>query len=155
MTQRREDNLNEEPDAIRYTNDYVRRLLAERHHIRAKVLNPGGSIILGFSGITDLERLDDYSSQVGNSFHLDLIEVEDQLSELPKVQVETLKAYMDGMTSDQAAHLLTVRGGVTIRSRRRRAVQRLARKMNDQRTGDAADAGRGGNGPTPTERQEK
>lgn len=142
-----------EPNAIRFTNSYVRRLLAERHHIRAKLENPGGSIVLRASTLIDGQPREDYSSQIGNNFHLDLIEIEDQLSEIPKDQVESLLTHMDGMNSQQAAYYLNARGGVTIRQRRKRAIDRLVGKLNGQRAEGVEGAGRGSNRDSETGRK--
>jgi hypothetical protein len=140
------EQLRDEPEAIKYTSEYVRRLLLERHHIRAKLENPGGSIILTQSSLPDFERGGlDYSSEIGNSFHLDLIEIEDQLSELPKGMVDTLLDYLDGYDSRSAAYYLGVRGGVTIRQRRMRALERLMGMLND-RVNDSTELKSAGNG---------
>lgn len=146
-----------EPYAVRqYTNDYVRRLLLERHHIRAKIENPGGSIILTASALVDVERGGvSYSSEIGNSFHLDLIEVEEQLNELSKGDRDTILSYIDGYNDQQAAYYMGVKGGVAIRQRRLRAVERLVGKLNDRRSelggpshGDST-TGREGQGNDP------
>lgn len=130
-----------EPWEIReFTNDYVRRLLLERHHIRAAVENSGGSIILTAAGIIDSERRDvGYSSQIGNSFHLDLIEVEEQLSELPKGVQNTILSYIDGYNDQQAAYYLGVKGGVAIRQRRLQAINRLVGRLNERRRSRESD----------------
>ena len=139
-----------EPFVVRkYTNEYVRRLLLERHHIRAKLENPGGSVILTASALVDIDRGGvEYSSEIGNSFHLDLIEVEDQLSELSKGDRDTILSYIDGYNDQQAAYYMGVKGGVAIRQRRLRAVTRLVGKLNER-----SELRGSGNGDTETGRE--
>jgi len=144
---RHDEPIRAEPAALKYTSEYVRRLLLERHHIRAKLENPGGSIILTASALPDFERGGiEYSSEIGNSFHLDLMEVEEQLSLLPKGDVDVLFTYMDGMNSQQAAYYLNARGGVTIRKRWQRAMERLVGKLNGTKPAGIEGAGRTSDG---------
>ena len=95
----------------------------------------------------------EYSSEIGNSFHLDLMEIEEQLAELPKGMVDTLLTYMDGMNSRQAAYYLNARGGVSIRKRRESAMKRLMGNLNGDRPDGSEDAGRPSDGVTPSGRQ--
>lgn len=133
--------LTREPEAIKYTSEYVRRLLLERHHIRAKLENPGGSVILTQAALPDFERGGmEYSSEIGNSFHLDLMEVEAQLAELPKGQVDALLSHIDGMSSQQAAYYLGAKGGITIRQRRKRGTDAIAGMLNDNRPAELKNA---------------
>ena len=144
-----------EPEAIKYTSEYVRRLLLERHYIRAKLENPGGSVILTQSALPDFDRGGvEYSSEIGNSFHLDLIEIEDQLSDLPKGQVDALLKYLDGYSSDEAAYYLGVKGGITIRLRWLRAVDRLMGMLNGNQPADSTDVGRASDTTTDTGRED-
>lgn len=115
-----------------YRNDYMRRLLIEAPYIRAKLENPGGSVIQ--TGVTaDTEALNEYSSQIGSSFHLDLIETELHLSDLPTDQQQALLAWAAGVSAKQAALYYSAKGTV-LRKRRERGVDTLTEKMNDGRT---------------------
>lgn len=118
-----------------YNNDYMRRLLIERPYIRAKLENPGGSVIQ--TGVTaDTEALTEYSSQIGSSFHLDLIETEMQLSDLPTEEQQVLLAWAEGMSAKQAALYFSAKG-TAVRKRRERTISGLTQKMNDgSRTND-------------------
>src|SRR5688572_30625410 len=79
-----------------YTTQYLRRLIAERAYIRAALYNHGGSIITHGSSL-DLEGQDVYTSQIGNDFHLDLIEAENIMAhEMPKQQRDTLLQWSEG-----------------------------------------------------------
>lgn len=125
-----------EPEAMRYVNDYVRRLLIERHHIYARLLNPGGSIILNAKSRADSESGDGYASMIGSSFHLDMMELDMALKQsgLKPHEIQALLTWVDGMTSQQAAVYLSARGSITsktIQKRRERALEKLTRKMND------------------------
>lgn len=112
-----------------YTNDYMRKLLIEAPYIRAKLENPGGSVIL--TGVAaDTERTDEYSSHIGSSFHLDLIETEMHLHDLPIDQQQALLQWASGLSAKQAALYFNVKGTVQ-RKRRERGVDSLTKKMND------------------------
>ena len=155
---RHDEQLNvREPTAIRrYTNEYVRRLLLERYHIRAKLENPGGSVILTASALPDVERGGiEYSSEIGNSFHLDLIEVEDQMSDLPKGMQDEIVDWIDGMSSQQAAYYYSAKGGVTIRQRRRRAIERMVKELNGRQSTESEGVGRTRDGDTEARREEE
>jgi hypothetical protein len=147
-----------EPDAIKYTTDYVRRLLVERHHIYAKLYNPGGSVILTSTARVDSERGTEYTSMIGSTFHLDLIELDTALKEaidsgdFNKDEIEALLTWVDGMNSQQAAHYLHAAGPVTIRKRRSRGVRKLTDTLND---GLSTHIGRDGDRPVEDGRQEK
>lgn len=127
------DSWGAEPEALQFTNDYVKRLLLERHHIRARLTNQGGSIILTATARVDFDRFVDYSTEIGNSFHADLITLDQHLAELSKGERDALNSYIDGMSSEEAAPLLNARGGVTVRQRRKRALDRLTKRLNEQR----------------------
>lgn len=123
-----------------YHNDYMRRLLVEAPYIRAKLENPGGSIIQ--TGVTaDTEALNEYSSQIGSSFHLDLIETELHLSDLPTDQQQALLAWAAGVSAKQAALYYSAKGTV-LRKRRERGVDALTQKMNDGTTHNGRNSGR-------------
>lgn len=112
-----------------YNSDYMRKLLVERAYIRAKLENPGGSVILTGTA-ADTERADDYSGQIGNGFHLDLIEAETHLFALPADQRDALLMWANGVTAKQAAMFFSAKGTV-FRKRRERGVKELTERMND------------------------
>lgn len=117
-----------------YNSDYLRKLLVERPYIRARLENAGGSVIL--TGVAaDTESLSEYSSQIGSSFHLDLIEAEMLLRELPQEQQVALAQWAAGLTPKQAAMYTNVKGTVT-RKRRQRGIETLTEKMNEGSTDD-------------------
>jgi hypothetical protein len=112
-----------------YQSDYMRKLLIERPYIRAKLENPGGSVIL--TGVAaDTERQDEYSTQIGSGFHLDLIETEIHLQELPADQLGALIVWANGLSAKQAAMYFAAKGTV-LRKRRERGVEELTKRMND------------------------
>jgi hypothetical protein len=127
----------QEPKTLRYTSDYVRRLLLDRHYVYARLLNPGSSIILS-SKAAELERglEDEYSSVIGSTWHLDMIDLAQQLAELPKGDVDALLSYIDDMSSNEASRYFNARGSVSIRKKRQRAIERLREKLNRNIDGD-------------------
>lgn len=125
-----------------YTSDYMRKLLIESPYIRARLENPGGSVILTGTA-ADTERADEYSPQIGSGFHLDLIEAETLLRELPTDQRDALLVWAAGVTAKQAAMYFSAKGTV-LRKRRERGVESLTEKMNDESTRTADAGGRGG-----------
>ena len=117
------------PNDSIYTNDYMRRLLIEAPYIRAKLENPGGSVIQ--TGITaDTEAMTEYSSQIGSSFHLDLIETEMNMSDLPNEEQQVLLAWAAGVSAKQAALYFSAKG-TAVRKRRERTIGSLTQKMNN------------------------
>lgn len=130
-----------------FTPAYVRRLLLERVYIYAKLYNPGGSIILRGSDSVDPDRPLGYSTEIGNTFHLDLIELEQQFTQaiaegdLTKKQVKAILTWADGMNSRDAADYMHATGPVSIQKMRQRAVRKLQERLDGQasksgRTGD-------------------
>lgn len=115
------DELLGDPKALRWTTRYLKRLLIERSRIRARLENPGGSVIL--LGTEDLEKSSQYSSVIGNDFHLDLLEAEQAVNDMPVGDRVALMQWVDALNPKQAADFLSVRVG----SVRRRA----ERKAND------------------------
>lgn len=107
-----------DPPIVRWTTRYLKRLLIERHAIRARLENPGGSIIL----IT-AEQLDQspYASVMGNDFHLDLIEAEEAVRELPVGDRIALLDWTHSLTPAQIEDYLDARGPVKRRSMHRQA----------------------------------
>lgn len=125
-----------DPPVVRFTNDYLKRLLIERHYIRARIENPGGSVILmGVAATT--EQMSEYSASIGNAFHLDLIGAEQFVAKLSEGDQLTLMQWVDGLTSHQAASFSSVTPA-SIRQRRHRIVKRLGKELAD---GDAGTAG--------------
>jgi hypothetical protein len=127
----------EDPEVINYTNNYVRRLLAEAVYVYAKLYNPGGSVILTSTGLIDADRTYEYTSMIGNPFHLDLIELMEKMGCLSKKEQEALWAWAEGLTPAQAAQYLHSRGSVTIkadalRKRRERGIHTLTESFNEE-----------------------
>lgn len=120
-----------------YTTEYVRRLLIERRHIYEKLYNPGGSIILRGHALVDHDRPIGYSTEIGNTFHLDLIQLDEEFEKavkdrtLTKKQIAALLTWADGMTSQQAADYLHAKGAVAIRRLRSKGTRRLQERLND------------------------
>lgn len=117
---------------------YVKRLLIERHGIRAALESPGGSIILAATSL-DLDALKTYSSVIGNDSHLDLIEAEQRVNQLPVEQRIALLAWCDGMTPQDAALYVNKRTGKhkstephNAYKRIDRAAERVAEGMDDE-----------------------
>ena len=101
-----------EPRSIRWTPEYLKKLLIERHNIRAAVENPGGSIISGGAAqAADADQLPSYSSDIGNTAHLDLLEAEREVMTLDVQDQFELLAWCDGLTPKQAAQWANIRGG--------------------------------------------
>ena len=131
-----------EPRSVNWTTDYLKKLLIERHNIRAAIENPGGSIISGGAAqAADADQLPSYSSEVGNTFHLDLLEAEDQVRRLEARDRIELLAWCDGLTPKQAAEWANVRGG-RIKSNHyeaaRKRIQRTIKSVTEQVQNEAA-----------------
>ena len=128
-----------EPNAVQWTTDYLKTLLIERHNIRAAIENPGGSIITGgVAQAADADQLPSYSSELGNSSHLDLIEAETELSRFDARDRIELLAWCDGLSPKQAADWANIKGGkvrangnYASRKRIDRAAQKIARLANE------------------------
>lgn len=117
-----------EQHPINYTTQYLRRLIAERAYIRAALYNHGGSIITHGSSL-DLEGQDVYTSQIGNDFHLDLVEAEKIMAfEMSPEQRETLLQWAEGV-DERTANELAQSKGRTVHMRRKRAIGKLTEKM--------------------------
>lgn len=127
------NEFREDPFDDVYSTEYVKRLFAEWQYIYAKLYNQGGSVVLTASALVDHDRGVEYSTEIGNSFHLDLIDLAEKLKKLPKGQVAALFAYAEGMSSEQVAPLLGAKGGVAIRQRQHRAVVKATELMNEGR----------------------
>lgn len=139
---------------VNYTTAYLRRLIAERPYIRAALYNHGGSIIT--HGVSlDLEGQDVYTSQIGNDFHLDLVEAEEIiLTDMSAQQRDTLIDWAEGINEKMAADLMRLKTRV-LHMRRKRAVDRLQERMNDGQlggsSGSAAEGVRESAGQQPKE----
>ena len=112
------DDLLGDPPVVRWTTRYLKRLLIERSAIRARLENPGGSIILMAT-----EQLDQsaFSPVVGNDFHLDLIEAETEVNNLPLGDRIAILEWVHSLTPAQMEEYLDVRGPVKRRSLQRQA----------------------------------
>ncbi len=129
-----------------YNNDYIRKLVLEAPYIKARLTNPGGSVIL--TGVAaDTYQQQEYSSQIGSGFHLDLIETQIKFAELPTEQKQALVAWAIGVSPKEAALYFSAKG-VVLRKRRERGVQSLTVKMNEDEPSRTEDAGRAGRRPT-------
>jgi hypothetical protein len=122
-----------EPDSVRWTTDYLKTLLIERHNIRAAIENPGGSIITGgVAQAADADQLPSYSSEVGNASHLDLLEAEAEAMRIDARDRIELLAWCDGLSPKQAADYANIRGG-KIKSNAswasRKRIDRAAKKI--------------------------
>ena len=131
-----------------FTPRYVRKLLIERVYIYAKLHNPGGSIILRGSDSVDPDKPLGYSTEIGNMFHLDLIELEQQFNQaieegdLTRKQVEAILTWADGMSSRDAADYLHAAGPTSIQKMRERASNRLQERLDGtgrQKSGRTSD----------------
>jgi len=101
-----------DPRSVYWSSHYLKKLLIERHAIRAALEHPGGSIITaGPAQAADAENLPSYSSVVGNDFHLDLLEAEREVNILqPRDRIELL-SWCDGLSPSEAAQWANLRGG--------------------------------------------
>lgn len=127
------NRLGGDPDELKYTNHYVRRLLAEAAYIYCKLENPGGSVILTSTGLIDADRTYEYSSQIGNPFHLDLIDLQVKMKSLSKKERDALIAWAEGLSTADAAQYLHASGPVAIRKRRERGIHSITEEFNGQR----------------------
>jgi hypothetical protein len=141
--------LGADPEVIKYTNHYVRRLLAEYPYVYAALYNPGGSVILTSTGLIDADRTYEYTSQIGNPFHLDLIQLSIQMEQLSKKEREALYAWAEGLTPLEAARYLHATGPVALRKRRERGIHALRESFNDEKA-DREGTGTAGNVPAGT-----
>lgn len=117
---------------VRWTTRYLKRLLMERSAIRARLENPGGSIILMAS-----EQLDNnpYTPVMGNDFHLDLIEAEEVINSLPVTDRIALLDWVHSLTPAQAEDYIRARGPVQRRSIQRQAERKaevVVEALNDR-----------------------
>ena len=133
-----------EPRSLLWTTDYFKKLLIERHNIRAALENPGGSIITGGAAqAADADQLPSYSSELGNAAHLDLLTAEEELNRLEAVDRIELLAWCDGLSPKQAAEWANINGGRirsirpdAARQRIHRAAKAVVEKANGNEDGD-------------------
>lgn len=141
MTDEQQIQQTEEQDsairAFNYTTRYFARLIADRFAIRSSLVNQGGSIILrGYSRAGDDFA---YPSMIGNDFHLDLIEAEEILRQMPTADRAALIGWADNLNKDQAAYVSTATPAA-LRQRRSRAVRKAVKRLNDGTTAVEAKA---------------
>lgn len=140
-----------EPQVVSQTARYLRRLIIESPYIRARLHNPGGSILL--MPTSDPGQVQ-YSGAIGNDAHLDLIEAEQVLGEdFSRGEQDTIMQWALGFTSAQAAEYSTVKPSA-IRKRRERAIEKLETRLNGRigGTGDGdTEAGGEGRSEQPQE----
>lgn len=120
----------EVPRSVLYTSAYLKRLLIERHSIRARLENPGGSVILGATKKLETEQMEDYSAVIGNTAHLDLLDAERVVNTLPKDERYRLLMWVDGLSPSTAAEYASVKPG-TVRTRGSRVAKKVTESMNE------------------------
>lgn len=121
----------DEPNAVRWTTAYLKRVLIERHAIRAKLENPGGSVIVSSTRKVETEAVTDYSAVIGNDYHLDLIDAEQVVNELPVRERLRLLLWCDGLTPQEAAQFASVRPAA-LRKSRERTTKKMVEKLNEE-----------------------
>lgn len=119
----------EEPVSVKWTNAYLKRLLIERHGIRASLENPGGSIIATATRKLETDSMTPYSSVIGNDFHLDLLDAEDEVNTLDVIERARLLAWCDGLSAQVAAEFASVKPGAI--KRRQRTITKLVKEHNE------------------------
>jgi hypothetical protein len=142
------EEIQERPE--NYTTAYLRRLIAERDYIRSALTNHGGSIIT--RGVSlDLEGQDQYTSQIGNDYHLDLVNAEEIIvDDMSTEQRDTLMQWAQGIderTANELARSTAAPKSRVVHMRRKRAIEKLTERMSDGQLG-----GNGGR-PSPKSRE--
>lgn len=120
-----------DPPIVKWTTRYLKRLLIERPAIRARLENPGGSIILMAS---EQEYESPFSQVMGNDFHLDLIEAEREVRVLPEGDRMSLLNWIGQLTPAQEEEYLEAKGAVKRRSldkQAERAAGDVVETLND------------------------
>lgn len=124
-----------------FASRYMRRLIADRDYIRSAVLNPGGSVVL--TGVTRyLEGTDEYSSQLGNDYHLDLLQAEleitnncplhDDAPPFTSKQIAVLLDWANALTEEEAQLSgLTTQTPGSLRRYRHHSVAKVTKRMTD------------------------
>lgn len=119
-----------EPQSVLWTPAYLKTLLIERHNIRAAIENPGGSIITGgVAQAADADQLPSYSSEMGNTSHLDLLEAEAEVRTLEARDRIELLAWCDGLSASQAADWANIKGGRIRSSNPKASNKRIERNL--------------------------
>lgn len=119
----------EEPVSLRWTSAYLKRLLIERHGIRASLENPGGSVITTATRKLETDSMTAYSPVIGNDFHLDLLDAESEVKTLDAVERARLLAWCDGLSAQVAAEFASVRPGAI--RKRQRTINKLVEGHNE------------------------
>lgn len=115
-----------DPQSVYWTTHYLKKLLIERHAIRAALEHPGGSIITaGPAQAADVNELPSYSGVIGNDYHLDLIEAESVVNSLEVRDRIELLAWCDGLSPREAAQWANIKGGKVRSSQPKRAGNRI------------------------------
>lgn len=115
-----------DPQSVYWTTHYLKKLLIERHAIRAALEHPGGSIITaGPAQAADVNELPSYSGVIGNDYHLDLIEAEGVVNTLEVRDRIELLAWCDGLSPSEASQWANIRGGKVRSSQPKRAGNRI------------------------------
>jgi len=115
-----------DPQSVNWTSHYLKKLLIERHAIRAALEHPGGSIITaGPAQAADVNELPSYSGVIGNDYHLDLIEAEKVVNKLEARDRIELLAWCDGLSPSEASQWANIKGGKVRSSQPKRAGNRI------------------------------
>jgi hypothetical protein len=126
-----------EPYAVGDLTRYLRRLIIERPYIRARLENPGGSILLMPTSNPDQVS---YGAAIGNDAHLDLIEADMVLErEFSQGERDTFEQWAAGFTSEQAADYNRVKSGPIIRKRRQRVLDKMEDRLGQSFLGGTGD----------------
>lgn len=116
--------------SVYWTSHYLKKLLIERHSIRAAIENPGGSIItMGAAQAADADQLPSYSSVIGNDVHLDLLEAEQEVNTMELRDRIELLAWCDGLSPKEAAQWANLKGGKVKSNKPKSARQRIDRNV--------------------------
>lgn len=127
--------VNTEPQVLRFTSKYIRKLIVEAPYIYERLYNPSGSIILHQHATTP-SYMTSYSTSIGNSFHNDLIDVSIILNKnFSQEERRLIYDWAMGLNSKQAADYYGVTGNV-VRKRRQRVVKKLRSQIDEQREED-------------------
>jgi hypothetical protein len=125
-----DEALDTTPRSVYITSAYLKRLLIERHAIRGQLENPGGSVIVNAARKVEMDALMDYSTVIGNDYHLDLLDAEQVVNDLnPKERVRLLQ-WCDGLPVRVAAEYAGVRPSA-IRMMRKRTIDKAVKELND------------------------
>jgi DNA-directed RNA polymerase specialized sigma24 family protein len=117
--------------SVRWTTAYLKRLLIERHAIRAKLENPGGSVIVSSTRKAETEAVTEYSHVIGNDYHLDLLDAEKVVNGLPSPERVRLLLWCDGLSPTEAAQFASVRPAA-LRKSRERTTKKIVEKLNEE-----------------------